>query len=102
MYTYNIGKHYKQLLKSGDDTRQDAVMEQVFDLVNYIFQHTIRTRERNLHIRIYKILPITPLIGLIEWVDNTVSMVYVACVYILHIYVYVSMYNSSVCIKDMS
>ena len=77
---YIIGKHYKQLLKSGDDTRQDAVMEQVFDLVNYIFQHTIHTRERNLHIRIYKILPITPLIGLIEWVDNTVSIVYV-CIY---------------------
>jgi ataxia telangiectasia mutated family protein len=65
------GIKYKQLLKSGDDTRQDAVMQQVFHFVNHILCKEERTRQRRLSIRTYKVVPMTPLIGLLEWVDNT-------------------------------
>ena len=67
------GKRYKQLVKQGDDTRQDAVMQQVFDFVNHILSCDDDTRKRHLQIRTYKIVPITPLCGLIEWVDNTIQ-----------------------------
>lgn len=34
------GKYYKELVKSDDDVRQDAVMEQVFDMINKIFLYS--------------------------------------------------------------
>jgi hypothetical protein len=66
------GCWYKQLVKGGDDMRQDAIMEQVFELVNSIFRKDNETRKRNLRIRTYKIVPTTPQTGVLEWVDNTI------------------------------
>ena len=57
------GKVYTQLVKGGDDMRQDAVMEQVFENVNYTFGKDERTRKRRLAIRTYKIVPTSPQTG---------------------------------------
>ena len=65
------GKYYKQLVKGGDDMRQDAVMEQVFETVNYTLSHNSETRKRKLNIRTYKIIPTTPQTGVLQWVENT-------------------------------
>ena len=39
-----------------DDLRQDAVMQQVFDMVNNLLQKNSETRKRQLQIRKYKVV----------------------------------------------
>lgn len=69
------GHRYKQLAKSGnDDLRQDAVMEQLFGLVNTLLQDHPETCKRHLCIRTYKVVPFTPSAGVLEWVDGTVPL----------------------------
>ncbi|KAK9278063.1 hypothetical protein L1049_027621 [Liquidambar formosana] len=69
------GHKYRQLAKSGnDDLRQDAVMEQVFGLVNTFLQNHRDTWKRRLGIRTYKVVPFTPSAGVLEWVDGTLPL----------------------------
>ncbi|CAM8916047.1 unnamed protein product [Rhodiola kirilowii] len=69
------GRKYRQLAKSGnDDLRQDAVMEQFFDLVNTFLQNNRDTQKRRLGIRTYKVVPFTPSAGVLEWVDGTLPL----------------------------
>lgn len=66
------GEQYKQLVKgSNDDLRQDAIMEQVFAAVSSLLKQHRTTRQRNLGIRTYKVLPLTATTGIIEFVANT-------------------------------
>ncbi|KAF3770337.1 hypothetical protein M406DRAFT_96775 [Cryphonectria parasitica EP155] len=66
------GQKYKQLVKgSNDDLRQDAIMEQVFAAVSSLLRQHRSTRQRNLGIRTYKVLPLTSTTGIIEFVANT-------------------------------
>lgn len=65
------GEKYKQLVKGGDDLRQDAIMEQVFAAVSSLLKQHRATRQRNLGIRTYKVLPLTSQTGIIEFVANT-------------------------------
>ncbi|KAL8857536.1 MAG: hypothetical protein Q9178_005864 [Gyalolechia marmorata] len=69
------GTKYKQLFKSGnDDLRQDSIMEQVFEQVSNLLQSQRSTRQRNLGIRTYKVLPLTATCGIIEFVSNTIPL----------------------------
>ncbi|KAK4204381.1 putative serine/threonine-protein kinase TEL1 [Triangularia verruculosa] len=69
------GRRYKQLVKGGnDDLRQDAIMEQVFAAVSELLKLHRTTRQRNLGIRTYKVLPLTSSSGLIEFVSNTIPL----------------------------
>ena len=69
------GKKYKQLFKGGnDDLRQDSIMEQVFDQVSSVLKSQRATRQRNLGIRTYKVLPLTATSGIIEFVPNTMPL----------------------------
>ncbi|TKY89101.1 hypothetical protein EX895_001632 [Sporisorium graminicola] len=68
------GKRYKQLFKRDDDLRQDAVMQQVFRMVNELLRAERRTRERKLAIRTYTVLPLGPQCGMLEFVTNTVPL----------------------------
>ncbi|GAB7328560.1 hypothetical protein MBLNU13_g00514t1 [Cladosporium sp. NU13] len=71
----STGQHYKQLFKSGnDDLRQDAIMEQVFEEVSKMLQNHKATRQRNLHIRTYKVIPLSPTAGIIEFVPNSIPI----------------------------
>ncbi|GAA6019897.1 hypothetical protein JCM11491_004857 [Sporobolomyces phaffii] len=65
------GRQYRQLLKGDDEVRQDAVMEQIFVLVNDLLRRDVETRRRRLHIRTYKVIPLRNSNGLIEFVANT-------------------------------
>ncbi|KAF8659897.1 hypothetical protein AX16_001781 [Volvariella volvacea WC 439] len=67
------GKEYKQLFKGegNDDMRQDAVMEQVFELVNRVLRKDRETRRRELKVRDYKVIPLGTQAGLLEFVVNT-------------------------------
>jgi ataxia telangiectasia mutated family protein len=68
------GQHYVLLLKSGDDDlRQDAIMEQVFDEASKMLRNHKTARQRNLHIRTYKVIPLSHRSGIIEFVPNSTS-----------------------------
>ncbi|KAA8567672.1 hypothetical protein EYC84_008145 [Monilinia fructicola] len=69
------GSRYKQLVKGGnDDLRQDAIMEQVFAQVSELLKTNRATRQRNLSIRTYKVLPLTSIAGVIEFVPSTIPL----------------------------
>ena len=92
------GKRRRQLVKGKDDLRQDAVMQQVFVLVNRLLAREPATAKRHLSIRVYKVCPVTnlPLIylkvllffrpcslkvvpltqrsGIVEWCEGTISL----------------------------
>ncbi|KFY39903.1 hypothetical protein V494_03772 [Pseudogymnoascus sp. VKM F-4513 (FW-928)] len=69
------GKRYRQLVKGGaDDLRQDAIMEQVFAQVSELLRENSATRQRNLGIRTYKVLPLSSTAGIIEFVPNTMPL----------------------------
>jgi ataxia telangiectasia mutated family protein len=69
------GKEYRQLFKGGnDDLRQDAIMEQVFGEVSKMLQTHKTSRQRNLHVRTYKVLPLTSTCGIIEFVPHSMPL----------------------------
>ncbi|KAJ9613591.1 Serine/threonine-protein kinase tel1 [Cladophialophora chaetospira] len=69
------GSRHKLLLKGGnDDLRQDAIMEQVFEQVSNLLKEHRTTRQRNLGIRTYKVIPLTKNSGIIEFVQNTIPL----------------------------
>lgn len=51
--------------------RQDAVMEQVFGLVNIVLKRDRDTRKRELHMRDYIVIPLSSQAGILEFVGNT-------------------------------
>lgn len=85
------GKRYKQLVcfifiptflshspqfkgQGEDDMRQDAVMKQVFDVVNSILCRDRQTKRRELSVRGYKVIPLDSQSGLMEFVTNTAPL----------------------------
>ncbi|CAN6647144.1 hypothetical protein TRVA0_022S00914 [Trichomonascus vanleenenianus] len=69
------GTRCKLLMKGGDDLRQDAVMEQVFDQANQFFQLDEKAKKRSLKIRIYKVITLDYNSGIIEFVSNTMPLI---------------------------
>lgn len=49
-------------------------MQQVFGLVNNLLASDTATRSRKLAIRTYNVVPLTPCVGILEWVPNTMSL----------------------------
>ncbi|CAG59928.1 uncharacterized protein GVI51_H04433 [Nakaseomyces glabratus] len=69
------GSRHKVVIKYGsDDLRQDAIMEQVFQQVNKIFGKDVEMRRSDLHMRTYNVVPLGPKAGLIEFVNNSLSL----------------------------
>jgi len=65
------GVIYPQLLKGMDDMRQDAVMQQVFALTNTLLDKDGETRNHNLKIRTYKVVPLSQRSGILQWCKGT-------------------------------
>ncbi|KAK3593829.1 hypothetical protein CHS0354_011431 [Potamilus streckersoni] len=65
------GRSRRQLVKGRDDLRQDAVMQQVFEMVNNLLQKETETRKRRLKIRTYKVIPLSQRSGILEWCEGT-------------------------------
>ncbi|XP_030331993.1 serine-protein kinase ATM isoform X1 [Strigops habroptila] len=65
------GKERRQLVKGHDDLRQDAVMQQVFQMCNTLLQQNTETRKRKLTIRRYKVVPLSQRSGVLEWCSGT-------------------------------
>ncbi|XP_050088728.1 serine/threonine-protein kinase ATM [Anopheles aquasalis] len=68
------GKVRTQLLKGKDDMRQDAVMQQVFGIINVLLRHDKETARRQLSIRTYKVVPLSRQSGILEWCENTIPI----------------------------
>lgn len=63
-----------QVKGGNDDLRQDAIMEQVFAQVSELLKSNTSTRQRNLGIRTYKVLPLSAHAGIIEFIPNTIPL----------------------------
>nr|QDO16449.1 serine-protein kinase ATM [Crypthecodinium cohnii]USW07780.1 Serine-protein kinase ATM [Crypthecodinium cohnii] len=68
------GRHHKQVVKGHDDLRQDAVIQQLFRLLNDVFADTAQSRQADLRIRPFQVVPLTPCAGIAEWVSGTETL----------------------------
>ncbi|XP_069700137.1 serine-protein kinase ATM isoform X2 [Periplaneta americana] len=68
------GVERPQLVKGKDDLRQDAVMQQVFTILNTLLKNNKETKKRKLLIRTYKVVPLSQRSGILEWCQNTEPM----------------------------
>jgi len=68
------GSVHKQLVKGRDDLRGDAVMQQVFGLLNVLLARDDATRQRALRMRTYMVVPLAPTSGVLQWVDDSVTL----------------------------
>ncbi|CCF60800.1 hypothetical protein KAFR_0L01900 [Kazachstania africana CBS 2517] len=74
-FTISDGSVQRVLMKgSNDDLRQDAIMEQVFQQVNNILRRSKDLKKLHLGIRTYKVIPLGPKAGIIEFVANSIAL----------------------------
>ncbi|KAG2383045.1 hypothetical protein C9374_005012 [Naegleria lovaniensis] len=67
-------KDYAFLVKGGEDLRQDQRIQQLFHVMNNILDQDANCKQRELSIRMYKVIPMSTEVGIIEWVDNTMPL----------------------------
>ncbi|XP_048248370.1 DNA-dependent protein kinase catalytic subunit-like [Haliotis rufescens] len=67
----NDEKDYHYLVKGGEDLRQDQRIEQLFVIMNKVMAKDPACRQRKLKLKTYQVIPMTPRVGLIEWMNNT-------------------------------
>lgn len=65
------GKSYPQMVKGRDDLRGDAVMEQLFTILNSLLEKDADAAKRSLLVRTYRIVPLSPFSGIMQFVSNT-------------------------------
>lgn len=70
----SAGKTHILLIKGGDDLKQDAVMQQVFNIVNTLLENDPVTNKKKLLIRTYKVVPLSRLSGVLEWCEGTIPL----------------------------
>uniref|UniRef100_A0ABD2WPC0 Serine/threonine-protein kinase ATM n=1 Tax=Trichogramma kaykai TaxID=54128 RepID=A0ABD2WPC0_9HYME len=63
-----------QLVKGKDDLRQDAVMQQVFTVMNSLLKSNKEAKQRRLYVRTYKVVPLTQRSGVLQWCENTLPL----------------------------
>ncbi|XP_023934790.2 serine-protein kinase ATM [Bicyclus anynana] len=68
------GRRRILLVKGEDDLRQDAVMQQVFNIVNSLLQNNPITYRNKLLIRTYKVVPMSRRSGVLEWCEGTMPI----------------------------
>ncbi|KJE97226.1 hypothetical protein CAOG_09113 [Capsaspora owczarzaki ATCC 30864] len=65
------GKRYFYLAKPKDDLRKDCRVMEFNTMVNKLLKRDPDTRQRQLRIRTYAVVPLNEECGLLEWVQNT-------------------------------
>lgn len=68
------GREYMQLVKGQDDPRQDAVMQQVFTVMNDMLSQSKVTKKLRLNVRTYLVVPLSQRSGILEWCENTLPL----------------------------
>eukprot|EP00917_Polyrhabdina_sp_WS-2016_P001928 GHVP01004072.1.p1 GENE.GHVP01004072.1~~GHVP01004072.1.p1 ORF type:complete len:1104 (-),score=237.73 GHVP01004072.1:5118-8015(-) len=74
LVTDSKGEEHKQVAKGNDDLRGDAVMEQLFVVVNKVFASSPETNLRSLAMRTYTVVPLGPAMGVVQWVTGTETL----------------------------
>ena len=67
-------REYPYLLKGGEDLRLDERIEQLFTAMNDIIAADRRCAARRLSLMTYAVVPLTPKLGWIEWLPDTVPV----------------------------
>ncbi|XP_071960307.1 DNA-dependent protein kinase catalytic subunit-like [Antedon mediterranea] len=67
----NDEKDHMFLAKGGEDLRLDQRIEQLFTLMNEILEKDATCCQRGLKLKTYQVIPMTPRLGLIEWLQKT-------------------------------
>lgn len=67
-------KVYHILVKGGEDLRLDQRIEQLFGLMNNMFNKTNESSKRELFISTFGVIPVKKYLGVMEWVKNTVPL----------------------------
>uniref|UniRef100_A0A2K6EWI3 DNA-dependent protein kinase catalytic subunit n=1 Tax=Propithecus coquereli TaxID=379532 RepID=A0A2K6EWI3_PROCO len=62
------------LVKGGEDLRQDQRLEQLFQVMNVILSRDAACSQRDMQLRTYRVVPMTSRLGLIEWIENTITL----------------------------
>ena len=71
----SAGATHKELVKAGqDDPRQDAVMQQAWCLVTALLAADPASRARRLRVRTYRVVPLSPGVGVMQWVEDTATL----------------------------
>ncbi|KAF7722872.1 serine/threonine-protein kinase M1 [Apophysomyces ossiformis] len=66
----NDGRRYNFLCKTNDDLRKDARVMDFSYMINTFLKKDPESRQRQLYIRTYAVIPLGEQWGLIEWVNN--------------------------------
>ena len=69
------GNTYTQIVKAGDDMRQDEVVEQAFTVLNYLLRRDHKCRDRKLILRTYNIAPLSSNVGVIEFAGTNTTAI---------------------------
>ncbi|XP_029105413.1 DNA-dependent protein kinase catalytic subunit-like [Scleropages formosus] len=67
-------REYPFLVKGGEDLRQDQRIEQLFSIMNTILWSDATCSQKNMTLCVYKVVPMTTRVGLIEWMENTCTL----------------------------
>ena len=68
------GNVHRQVLKAGDDLRQDSVMQQFFSVVNALLIKDTNARQRGLQVRTYGVVPLTRKVGIMQMVADSEAL----------------------------
>jgi hypothetical protein len=66
-------REHNFLVKGGDDLRGDQRVQQLFTTINKLLQADSQCLQRRLRNKTFKVIPMLPNLGMVEWVDNTVT-----------------------------
>ena len=67
-------KSYPFLVKGGEDCRNDERIERLFESMNGLMAADTACAQNGLECQTYKIIPLSPSLGLIEWCSNTIVL----------------------------
>jgi len=67
-------KSYNVLAKGIEDLRLDQRIEQLYSLMNEIFTSDAECLKRDLQIHTFQVIPMTKMLGVLEWIDGTVPI----------------------------
>ncbi|XP_030839871.1 DNA-dependent protein kinase catalytic subunit [Strongylocentrotus purpuratus] len=65
---------YPFLVKVGEDLRMDQRIEQLFCIMNGILAQDAACSQRGLTLTTYQVVPMTPRLGILEWVKRTTTL----------------------------
>eukprot|EP00834_Sanchytrium_tribonematis_P000955 NODE_20_length_44879_cov_0.624654.p2 type:complete len:1242 gc:universal NODE_20_length_44879_cov_0.624654:10689-14414(+) len=68
------GMAFNFLVKKDEDLRKDSRYLEVGSFINRRFQKLKPSKQRNLYIRTYNVIVLNEINGLIEWINNTVTL----------------------------